>query len=108
MTAATAETRGQAATRRKASGGRCSLTLRINGERYTVRPLDGRGVGARRAWRLRKLSDGRVYDVADVSTGAECDCADHVFRREGIDPRGCKHVRALRALGLLAPARQRG
>lgn len=80
----------------------CRLEVVIRGERYTARPLaseDGP------AWRLRKQSDGSTRDVSSHPHGAECDCADFVFRRDGIDPKGCKHVRALKVLGLLgAPA----
>jgi hypothetical protein len=53
-----------------------------------------------RAWRLRK-ADGTTYTVADTTDGASCECADQVFRHEGEYTPGCKHIRALRALGLL-------
>jgi environmental stress-induced protein Ves len=41
---------------------------------------------------------------ADTSDGATCDCADYTFRHDGHDQTGCKHVRVLRALGLIDPA----
>src|SRR3954469_14335027 len=85
---------------------RCGLVLRINGTRYTVRPIPAEDPDVRRAWRLRKLDDSRpvgaVYDVAETTEGNTCDCPDHVFRRDGVDPRGCKHLRALARLGLIA------
>ena len=82
--------------------GTCGLTLRINGERDTVRLIPARDFGARKAWRLRKLASDRVtYDVIGLVTGPECSCPDFVWRRDGIDPAGCKHCRALKALGLL-------
>jgi hypothetical protein len=45
----------------------------------------------------------RAYTVADTGDGATCDCPDFLFRHDGHDQTGCKHVRALRALGLLDP-----
>ncbi|MHC5540140.1 hypothetical protein ACYOEI_18120, partial [Singulisphaera rosea] len=33
--------------------------------------------------------------------GCECTCADFVFNRDGKDPEGCKHIRALTVHGLL-------
>ena len=41
------------------------------------------------------------YDVAQTPYGPECDCPDFIFRRAGLDPHGCKHVRALVACGLI-------
>lgn len=76
----------------------CRLTLHIRGAAYSVRPLaseDGR------AYRLRK-ADGTAHDVAETSYGPTCDCGDQVYRHEGIDGQGCKHIRALRAVGLIA------
>ena len=32
-----------------------------------------------------------------------CDCPDFTFKREGIDPEGCKHIKALVACGLIEP-----
>ncbi|HWE35277.1 MAG TPA: hypothetical protein VG406_01800 [Isosphaeraceae bacterium] len=87
----------------KAAHGTCGLTLSINGVRYRVRPLDGRGIGAARAFRLAKLAgDGEVYDLAGYPDGyAECDCPDWTFHRDGLDPAGCKHLAAARACGLI-------
>jgi hypothetical protein len=75
----------------------CRLTLSIRGVDYNVRPThneDGR------AWRLRK-ADGTTYWVAETPYGPTCDCPDQVWRREGRDPAGCKHLRSLRAAGLV-------
>src|SRR5262249_38123360 len=80
----------------------CRLTVTIRGTCYTARPVRPEADGVTRAWRLRK-ADGTTYDVADTAHGATCDCADQTFRHEGIDAAGCKHVRALRALGLIDP-----
>jgi hypothetical protein len=55
-----------------------------------------------RAFRLRRLDTGELYDVAAHRDGhRECTCADHEFRRAGLDPAGRKHARAEAALGLL-------
>jgi hypothetical protein len=32
-----------------------------------------------------------------------CDCPDFIFHRDGVDPDGCKHIKALVAYGLLDP-----
>jgi hypothetical protein len=79
--------------------GRCSLTLKINGVPYRVRKLDPE-FGRHRAFRLTKR-DGDFHDVIDGLYGAECTCGDFVFRRDGLDPTGCKHVKACRACGLI-------
>ncbi len=55
-----------------------------------------------RSYRLSK-DDGLRYDVTETAYGASCDCPDFIFRRDGLDPEGCKHVRALRMYGLVEP-----
>jgi hypothetical protein len=55
---------------------------------------------ARRAFQLTK-PDGGSYDVAQSHHGPICDCPDFIYRRDGLDPAGCKHVRALVACGLI-------
>lgn len=78
--------------------GRCRVShlfLLIDETLYGVQPLAGE-----RAFRLNK-SDGTLYDVAQTSHGTRCDCPDFVFRRDGLDPNGCKHVQALVAQGLI-------
>jgi hypothetical protein len=78
------------------------LFLTINQSLYRVEPLEcGPGV-ASRAFRLNK-GDGTLYDVAQTSFGPECDCPDFIFRRAGLDPLGCKHVKALVGQGLIEP-----
>jgi hypothetical protein len=79
--------------------GTCRLTITINGTHYSVRPNVG---AACVAFRLRK-PDGTVYDVARTEHGLTCDCPDFIFNREGRDPAGCKHTKAMVACGLLAP-----
>ena len=52
-----------------------------------------------RAFRLTRKED--IYDVAQTVHGAVCDCPDFIFRRDGRDPEGCLHIRAMRAVGIL-------
>ena len=94
---ATATTNARKAPR--PATGRCGLTLRINGTSYKVRPLPA-DFGGLKAWRLTK-ADGTFHDVSRDVYGLSCTCADYVWRRDGIDPAGCKHTRSMKALGLL-------
>jgi len=55
---------------------------------------------AERAFRLQK-PDGTLYDVTQTPFGPTCDCPDFIYRRDGIDTAGCKHVQALVAFGLI-------
>jgi hypothetical protein len=80
----------------------CRLSVTIRGVVYTARPIRPEASDVIRAWRLRK-PDGAAYTVADTSDGATCDRADQTFRHDGHDQVGCKHVRVLRALGLIDP-----
>src|SRR4051794_11046188 len=80
--------------------GTCRLTLTINGASYAVRPVPCDPTAARRCWSLRK-GDGTVYHASQHDHGPECDCPDFVFRRDGRDPAGCKHLKALAALAML-------
>ena len=56
------------------------------------------------AWRLTKI-DGSTspdrYDVILTPHGPVCDCPDFIHCREHKDPRGCKHVLALRTQGVV-------
>jgi hypothetical protein len=65
-----------------------------------VEPLVCEPGTAERAFRLNK-ADGTLYDVAQTRYGAQCDCPDFIFRRDGLDPSGCKHVKALVGQGLI-------
>lgn len=88
----------------KPATGTCSLALTINGVAYKVRPLPrADGTGAAKAFRLVKQGGkGDVYDVLVHRDGhAECDCPDAIYRRNGLDAAGCKHVKAARAVGLI-------
>ncbi len=76
------------------------LVLMIDRTAYSVGPIACDPVVAERAFRLRK-ADGTLYDVRQTGFGPECDCPDFLFRRDGIDPVGCKHIQALLTYGLI-------
>jgi hypothetical protein len=78
------------------------LLLVIDETMYRIDPLGCDPPVAVRAFRLGK-ADGTRYDVAQTRFGAECDCPDFIFRRDGLDPAGCKHIKALVAQGLIEP-----
>jgi hypothetical protein len=60
------------------------------------------GADIERLYRLTRLDDpSKIYYVAQHHDHASCDCPDYIFRREGRDPGGCKHVRALAWLGIV-------
>lgn len=80
----------------------CTLTLAIRGDQYRVRGVQADAFGATsRAYRLRKAGTHEVHHVAETIHGPTCDCPDQTFRHEGRDALGCKHIRALKALGLV-------
>jgi hypothetical protein len=81
----------------------CRLTVHIRGVCYSARPVEPECDDVARAWRLR-LADGTAYTVAETVHGATCECGDFVWRHDGKDAAGCKHIRALRALGLIDQA----
>jgi hypothetical protein len=78
----------------------CRLTLVINDMNYRVEPNAAEASAALKAYRLSK-ADGTDYDVAQTVHGLTCDCPDFIFRRDGIDPEGCKHIKAMVTYGLL-------
>jgi hypothetical protein len=101
MATTTGKTTTGAKTRKppRPATGRCGLTMRINGQRYEIRPLPAE-FGQMKAFRLTKV-DGTFHDVSHQVYGCECTCGDWIFRRDGIDEQGCKHIRASKACGLL-------
>lgn len=103
MTAAPAARAGATAARPRVIGPAravCRLTMVINDVDYRVEPNPPHGSAAVKAYRLRK-GDGTCYDVALTRHGTTCDCPDFIFHRDGIDPDGCKHIKAMVAYGLL-------
>jgi hypothetical protein len=89
-------------TRRKAARptGPPRLFLTIRDHLYVIRRVACDPGIAGRAFRLLK-EDGTLYDVVQTEHGPTCDCPDFIFRRDGLDPEGCKHVRALVDCGLI-------
>jgi hypothetical protein len=71
-------------------------------QHYALRFLSPNREVADPAWRITR-ADGQSYDVALTEHGPHCTCPDFLYCREHQDPKACKHVCALRALGLLAP-----
>lgn len=82
-------------------GGPSRLVLTIDRTAYVILPLPRSLDPSKRAYRLIK-SDGSVYDLSESRYGPSCDCPDYIFRRDGLDPAGCKHVKALVRHGLIA------
>ena len=78
----------------------CRLTVPIRGVCSSARPIRCEAPDVTRAWRLRR-ADGTASAVAGTSDGATCDWGDFVWRHEGRDGTGCKHIRVCRALGLI-------
>src|SRR5258708_7210793 len=76
------------------------LILAIEATLYTVQPSACDPTVASRVSRLMK-SDGSSYNVAETSHGPRCDCPDFIYRRDGLDPTGCKHIQALVHHGLI-------
>lgn len=76
------------------------LSLSINRTPYEVHPLSGDREVAVKGYELRK-GNGTSYHVAQFRHGCECTCPDFIFRRDGIDPSGCKHIKALGACLML-------
>jgi hypothetical protein len=99
-----------------------SARLTINGTPCDVRPVPGCDPQlVRRAFSLEKVKlageladpsrpahDGYYHVVESARGNVSCDCPDYIFRREGQDPRGCKHVQACQAAGLIPVPRVDG
>ena len=89
----------------KRTAGTCRLFLRISGTVYMLSRLDRPRAAVLEGWRLTKR-DGTQYDCCRTEHGYSCDCPDYAWRRDGVEPDGCKHTRALVRVGLLGPAPQ--
>jgi hypothetical protein len=83
--------------------GICRLTLRIGGMDYTLRPMPA-PPGFTAVWALRKrdphgptVSYAVAAHIGDPNPG--CTCPDHEYNKVS-----CKHIMALRALGLIPAA----
>lgn len=104
-----AEPREPADRARSKPADKCRMTIRIGDTDYDVRPVRGTDVRCFRFRRPATRADRRVHGeaayvdhhVAVNEHGPSCDCGDFAFRRDGIDPRGCKHIRVLRVLRVI-------
>jgi len=85
---------------RRVNNAEIRLDLLIGRTNYSIASVTCAPAIADRAYRLTK-GDGTIYDVAQTSYGPQCDCPDYIFRRDGLDPRGCKHIQALVGFGLI-------
>ncbi len=94
------------APKRQADHPSTQLVLTLDLMTYIIVPLANDAGSGRRAFRLIK-SDGKVYDLSETRYGPECDCPDFIFRRDGLDPSGCKHIKAMVRHGLIAPRHPR-
>jgi hypothetical protein len=77
-----------------------TAALEINGTAYTVEQLLDFGQdepGRLAGYRLTNQANAKVYDLDTTGELWRCDCGDFVHRRDGKDPKGCKHVAGLRA-----------
>lgn len=85
--------------------GKCNLRLHINEDVYSIRKHPS-GSHAR-LWALKKLTGpraGRTLLCGRIYAQVACDCEDWTINR----PRGgCKHIKALKALGLIAQKTRR-
>lgn len=77
------------------------LFITITDRLYAIRQVACDPHLGERAFRLLK-DDGALYDVIQTRFGPTCDCPDFIFRRDGLDPSGCKHIRALTTCGLIS------
>ena len=83
-------------SRKSSKVSRFTITFSIGENRYFVLPLAPHPEVAGRAYRFKKQTgDKEVYDVRQAEHGPECDCKG--FLRWG----HCKHVRTLKAAGML-------
>ena len=76
--------------------GTCRLIVIIDGTEYRLT----RSPSARAAWHLKRLAEprkGTVYCVLTHKNVVTCTCPDSIMNGAV-----CKHVRALKALGLVA------
>lgn len=76
------------------------LTLTISTTTHEVEPIPCAMSEARQCFQLRK-PNGEVHHVSTHDFGGVCTCGDFEFNRNHRDPLGCKHIRALVAMGVL-------
>jgi hypothetical protein len=81
-----------------------AMVISIDHVHYVVAPL-APAPDAVKAYRFTKVDgDEAQHDLDETADGASCTCGDFVWRHEGRDDLGCRHIRAARMLGLIAEA----
>ena len=85
--------------------GTARLFVAINGQTYSLRFLESHPEIGAPAWRLQKIMETETgspseYDVILSKTGPLCSCPDFEYRRINTG-QSCKHVAALKAVGIL-------
>jgi hypothetical protein len=79
-----------------------SLVLSIGNQVYFLAAMPlAESAEAMSQWSLAKPGGDRYVVTMGLDGIPVCTCADWTFRREQIDHLGCKHIRSLRAFGLL-------
>ncbi|WP_406699114.1 hypothetical protein V5E97_09565 [Singulisphaera sp. Ch08] len=84
-----------------------TLSLEITGTAYSVAPItEIQDETIEKSWRLEKFGNpDAIYDVARGTDGIlQCTCPDYEARHRGLSLTGCKHCRAVVAMGLLEAA----
>jgi len=87
--------------------GTAKLVLFITGVPYAVRNINPTFPHGNLGWSLTRADKDVIngvitYQILQCGQVIGCSCADFTYRR-GNDPHGCKHIAALRAVGLLPP-----
>ena len=78
-------------------------TLSLSGSDYNVELLYPDS-NFDKGYRLTKIGAKKTttYDVLQADGQIVCGCADFMYRHEGADSEGCKHIRGLVDLGMFA------
>jgi hypothetical protein len=77
-----------------------SWYMRLNGTYYGVEALPSEDETVHKVIRLRK-EDSTIYDVASTIYGDICDCPDFLFNSKESPEHPCKHILALKGVGIL-------
>jgi hypothetical protein len=80
-----------------------ACTLHLSGSDYEVQLLPPSS-GYDKAYRLNKKNAQKPtgYTVTQMDGGIICECHDFRFRQDGVDTKGCKHVRGLVDMGFFS------
>jgi hypothetical protein len=81
------------------------ITFHINGNDYSVTPIDCHPEMGSKAYRLRKKNGpraGAVYDVLLTPSGPTCDCDGYTKHGMCKHGKGCIHIRCLKAAGMIS------